>query len=212
MNSNPVPSTAGLQFQCGGSSTILFPDGVTQQTVAPEPDPGEQGCPLDRNVLWDVTLLPTLQPADSVVLTFAADRSGAQLAAGNYCNEAWAEPGDDNTKTGMTAVVKVGSVAQDDNVCAGNAPGVTVTKRVSQIVNAVPSGSPLPSDTYQLTVEYTISIENVGAVPLNLGPSGATAYGIRDLLPLGFCFVDSSATYQGANLANPAWNSARLSV
>ena len=196
----------GLQFQCGGTSTLLFPDGVTQQTVVPEPDPGNEGCPLDRHVLWDVTLLPTLQPSESVVLTFDADRSGAQLAAGNYCNEAWAEPGDDNTKTGMTAAVKVGGVDQDDNVCAGTGPGVTVTKQVSQIVDAVPSGSPLPFDTYQLTVEYTIKIDNIGAVPLNLGPSGATAYGIRDLLPLGFCFVESSATYQGASLADPARN------
>jgi len=42
----------------------------------------------------------------------------------------------------------------------------------------------LPSDTFQLTVEYTIEIENVGPDTLNLGPSGATAFGIRDLLPL----------------------------
>ena len=41
---------------------------------------------------------------------------------------------------------------------------------------------------------------------LNLGPSGATGYGIRDLLPLGFCFVDDSATFQSASLANPSTN------
>lgn len=196
----------GLKFLCGGTSTLLFPDGVTQQTVTPDPDEGQTGCPLDRHIIWNVTLLPTLQPAESVILTFDADRSGAQLSAGNYCNQAWAEPGDDNTKTGMTAPVKVGAVAEDDNVCAGTEPGVKVTKIVSQIVDAVPTGSPLPSDTYQLTVEYSIEIENVGPVPLNLGPSGGTAYGIRDQLPLGFCFVDDSATYQGASLANPDTN------
>ena len=83
---------------------------------------------------------------------------------------------------------------------------MTVTKVVSEIVDAVPSGSPLPSDTYQLTVEYAIEIENVGPVVLNLGPSGATAFGLRDLLPLGFCFVDGSATFDGVGLANPDTN------
>lgn len=202
---------------CWGSSGNVYaqnetdgvkavPDGVTQQTVAPDPDEGQTGCPLDRHIVWNVTLLPTLQPYESVVLTFGADRSGALLSDGNYCNEAWAEPGDDNTKTGMTAAVKVGSVAEDNDVCEGTEPGAKVTKIVSQIVDAVPTGSPLPSDTYQLTVEYSKEVENVGPVSLNLGPSGATGYGIRDLLPLGFCFVDDSATFQGASLANPSTN------
>ena len=51
-------------------------------------------------------------------------------------------------------------------------------------MDIVPGVASLPSDTFQLTVEYTIEIENVGPDPLNLGPSGATAFGIRDLLPL----------------------------
>ena len=151
----------GLKFQCSGTSTSLFPDSVTQQTVVPEPDSGLSVCPIDGHVLWDVTLLPTLQPMESVVLTFEVDRSGAQLADGNYCNEAWAEPGDDNTRTGMTAPVTVGTVDEDDHICAGTEPGVTVTKVVSQIMDIVPGGASLPSDTFQLTVEYTIEIENV---------------------------------------------------
>ena len=44
---------------------------------------------------------------ESVVLTFEVDRSGAQLADGDYCNEAGAEPGDDNTRTGVAAPVTV---------------------------------------------------------------------------------------------------------
>ena len=196
----------GLKFQCGGTSTSLFPDGVTQQTVVPEPDSGLSVCPLDSHVLWDVTLLPTLQPMESVVLTFEVDRSGAQLADGNYCNEAWAEPGDDNTRTGMTAPVTVGTVDEDDHICAGTEPGVTVTKVVSQIMDIVPGGASLPSDTFQLTVEYTIEIENVGPDTLNLGPSAASAFGIRDLLPLEFCFVDGSATFHGTGIADPSLN------
>ena len=195
-----------LQYDCTGTSTVLFPDGVTQQTVVPEPDPGELGCPTDRHIVWDVTFLPPLKFAESVTLTFGADRDGGLLPQGNYCNEAWAEPGDDNTTTGKTAQVKVGGVAQDDNVCVGADAGVTVEKKVSNIVSVTPSGDPLPFDTYQLTVEYTITVNNVGAVTLNLGPRGATEYGIRDLLPLQFCYLESSAVYQGANLPDPVRN------
>ena len=68
----------GLKFQCGGTSTSLFPDGVTQQTVVPELDSGLSVCPIDGHVLWHVKLLPTLQPMESVVLTFEVDRPGAQ--------------------------------------------------------------------------------------------------------------------------------------
>ena len=61
----------------------------------------------------------------------------------------------------MTAPVTVGTVDEDDHICAGTEPGVTVTKVVSQIMDIVPGGASLPSDTFQLTVEYTIEIENV---------------------------------------------------
>ena len=53
----------------------------------PESDSGLSAYPLDSHVLRDVTLLPTLQPMESVVLTFEVDRSGTQLADGNHSNE-----------------------------------------------------------------------------------------------------------------------------
>ena len=187
-------------LHCGGASRVLFPGGVTQQTVVPQPDSSLSVCSLDSHVLWGVTLFPTLQPMESVVLPFEVDRSGAQLADGNYSNEAWAEPGDDNTRIGMTAPVTVGTVDEDEHICAGTESGVTVTKVVSQIMDIVPGGASLPSDTFQLTVEYTIEIEDVGPDTLNLGPSGATAFGIRDLLPLEFCFLDWSVTFHGTGI------------
>ena len=196
----------GLQYNCAGTSTILLADGVTQQTLVPDPDPGGEGCPTGQEVVWNVSSLPPLQSRGSVVLTFQATRAGAILADGNYCNEAWAEPGDDNTTTGKTASVKVGSVAEGYDVCVGSDAGVIVKKRVTNIQGVIPSGSSPPSDTYQLQVEYTITMENVGAVPLNLGPSGATSYGMRDLLPLGFCYAASSATYQGLSQVDPQLN------
>jgi hypothetical protein len=119
----------GLQYDCTATSTILFPDGITQQIVFPEPDPEGQSCPTDRHIIWDVTMLPALKSRESVTLTFDANRAGGPLDLGNYCNEAWAEPGDDNTTTGKTAPVKVGGVAQDYNVCVGGEPGATVKRR-----------------------------------------------------------------------------------
>jgi hypothetical protein len=74
------------------------------------------------------------------------------------------------------------------------------------VVEVIAGGSPLPFDTYQLTVEYTITIENVGAGSLSLGPYSNTAYGIRDLLPLEFCYLENSALYQGTNLPDPERN------
>ena len=88
----------------------------------------------------------------------------------------------------------------------GTDPGITVSKVASQIINAIHSGSPLPSDIYQLTVGYTITIENVGSIALNLGPAGGTSYGLQDLLPMGFCFVAGSATFKCSGLADPARN------
>ena len=188
-NLNQIHDTLppGLKYNCAANSTILLADGVTQQTLSPDPDPGGDGCPLgplDRHIVWDTTFLAPLQPGESVALTFEAVRAGGLLSDGNYCNEAWAASGDANTTTGKTASVKVGGVA--DNVCAGGEPGVLVTKTVSVVSSVVPGGS---SNTYLITVEYTITIENIGAVPLTLGPGGGTNYGLRDLLPLGVCYV-----------------------
>jgi len=199
----------GLQYNCAITSTVLMPDSITTNVLPPEPDPGDTGCPTDQHVIWNVNNIPggiTLQSRESAVLTFQANRSGGFLSAGNYCNEAWADAGDDNTTTGRTAPVKVGGVEDDDNVCVGEGPGVRLTKSVSRVIGVTPSGSSLPFDTYQLTVEYTITIENVGSVPLNLGPEGSTKYSLRDLLPLEFCYVGSSTLYQGLNPGDPKTN------
>jgi len=199
----------GLQYNCAITSTILMPDGITTNALPPEPDFGGTGCPTDPHVIWNVSNIPggiTLQSRESAVLTFQASRSGGFLSAGNYCNEAWAEAGDDNTSTGRTAPVKVGGVGPDDNVCVGEGPGVRLTKSVSKVLDVTPTGSSPPFDTYELTVEYTITIENVGSVPLNLGPDGSTRYGLRDLLPLDFCYVGSSTLYQGLNPGDPKTN------
>ena len=84
-------------------------------------DPGISGQSLTWNLGGSG---PTLEPGQSATLTFDAD---ASVAEGNYCNEAWVDPGGTKTSTGKTARVQVGSPA--NTLCSG--PAVEVTKTVN---------------------------------------------------------------------------------
>ena len=114
-----------------------------------------------------------INPGDSVTLTFDAS---ATVAQGNYCNEAWAEPGLTKTSSGLTARIEVGSPG--DNLCPGTA--VKVTKTVEVAAGTVSPGN-------DVTFTYTITIENTGTD--NLHPAE-----IRDLLPVGFTYVTGTTT------------------
>ena len=105
------------------------------------------------------------------------------MAEGNYCNEAWVEPGGDKTTSGQTARVQVGSPA--NNLCGGQA--VEVFKSVDPNI--------APGDT-SATYTYTITIENVGSAVLNMGQ-------VRDLLPTGFLYLAGS-TAGDLTVAYPA--------
>ncbi len=132
-------------------------------------DPSISGQELTWNLAY---LSITLQPGDSVTLIFDAQ---ASVPEGNYCNEAsWVEPGDDNSTTGMTALVKVGS--PPDNLCQGAA--ATLTKTLAQ--------KSAPGETLFI-LTYTITIENIGNVTLNMSR-------LRDLLPEGFSYVSGSTS------------------
>ena len=105
----------------------------------------------------------------------------ASVATGNYCNEAWIEPGGTSTSSGMTAKIQVGT--PPDNLCTGAA--VQLVKTVDPNV--------APNNTLT-TFAYTISIENVGSVALNMSLT-------RDLLPASFTYVadSTSGTITSAN-------------
>lgn len=121
-----------------------------------------------QELIWNLAPLQIiLQPGESVTLIFDAQ---ASVPEGNYCNEAsWVEPGDENTSTGMTALVQVGS--PPDSLCQG--PAANVTKELDW--------NQAPGDTvFHRT--YTIAIQNTGNVVLNMS-------GLRDLLPEGFSYV-----------------------
>lgn len=125
-----------------------------------------------RELTWDVASMQIdLAPGELVSLTFDAQ---ASVAEGVYCNEAWVRPGDQNTSSGKTAGVTVGSPAT--SVCDGTA--VVITKTVSPA--SVIAGA-------LTTYAYTVVIDNIGAVDINVS-------NVRDLLPVGFLYVLGSTT------------------
>ena len=120
-----------------------------------------------QRLAWNITT-PQLQPAESATLTFNVV---ANVGAGTYCNEAWATPGvSQQTSTGKTAIVVVGSPSPPDDLCPG--PAVNLTKTVFPKISL--SG-------FQTTHTYTITIQNIGTAVLNVRQ-------IEGLLPKGFVY------------------------
>lgn len=134
-----------------------------------------------EKLVWNLAPLKiNLLPGESITLDFSAE---ATLEEGNYCNEAWAEPGDELTSTGLTAKITVGT--PPTTLCPGEA--ATVTKAVSPAVAAGGSAH---------TYTYTIDITNIGEETLHMS-------NVRELLPVGFFYVEGSATLEGSSLDDP---------
>jgi uncharacterized repeat protein (TIGR01451 family) len=152
-------------------------------------------------LMWDLAALNVRIPSgEAIELEFGAE---AAVPEGNYCNEAWVEPGhkdhdtddhgdddDDGHDWGrgtgsdlvVTARVKVGSPA-DEN-CPGEA--VFITTRVDAPV--------VLSDTTR-RYSYTIELENVGTTTLHVAK-------INNILPWGFTYVGGST--EGVTTADPS--------
>jgi uncharacterized repeat protein (TIGR01451 family) len=141
-------------------------------------------------LIWDLEDLDVyVLSGEMLELKFDAE---ADVPAGNYCNEAWMEPGykdhdngddDDDgddeddegnpwgrgTGTDMTAGVKVGSPV--DQVCPGEAVYITTTVNPPITVSNVPQ-----------EFTYKIELKNVGTTTLHIAR-------INDILPPGFTYV-----------------------
>ena len=129
-------------------------------------DPSISGQELE----WDVASMGIdLAPNESVVLTFDAQ---ASVPEGVYCNEAWVRPGGDNTSSGKTAQVTVGSPAS--GVCDGTAVRVSAAVDPDSAVAGVPE-----------TFAFTVVIDNIGSTDVGVSE-------VRDLLPAGFLYVAAS--------------------
>ena len=128
----------------------------------------------DRLLLtWDTSAAGvTLNPGDSATLTFKVK---ASAEGGNYCNQAWADPGDTGTSSGMTAKATVGSPSGTQ--CEGE--DVVLTTTVDKQV--VASGT-------QPTLTYTTTIKNNGLTDVHVSM-------VRLKLPAGFSYVSSSSNY-----------------
>ena len=120
------------------------------------------------------------QTGDFLTLTIKV-KPAINISGDNYCNEAWAEPGQLNTRSGKTAVIQIGVLP---GTCDGKA--VEISKKVVNIRNLALI-TPSDPQKYSFTVDHALTVKNIGEATLELGPTSQTKYGLRDLLPLGFC-------------------------
>ena len=111
----------------------------------------------------------TLQPGDSVTLTFTAK---ASATPGIYCNQAWADPGGQGNASPMSAKVNVGAAPDGDCATASQ----VVTESVAPALAVIDT---LTSFTYTITINNTAA----GATALRLSK-------VQDLLPTGFSYYD----------------------
>ena len=129
-------------------------------------DPSVSGQELE----WDVASLGIdLAPDGSVVLSFDAQ---ASVPEGVYCNEAWVRPGGENTSSGKTATVTVGSPA------SGACDGTAVVGSAAVDPDSVLAG-------ISTTFAFTVVIDNIGSTDVGISE-------VRDLLPAGFLYTAGS--------------------
>ena len=129
-------------------------------------DPSVSGQELE----WDVASLGIdLAPDGSVVLSFDAQ---ASVPEGVYCNEAWVRPGGENTSSGKTATVTVGSPAS--GACEGTAVAVSAAVVPDSVLAGVST-----------TFAFTVVIDNIGSTDVGISE-------VRDLLPAGFLYTAGS--------------------
>ena len=147
-------------------------NGVTTVDPSMTLEPGPAGGPDFELLTWDLTSQGiVLEPSAVVTLSFQAQ---ANVPEGNYCTDAWVEPGWRLAGSGLTAKITVGS--PPDNLCPGEAATVTV-----EVAPDVATG-----DT-ATTFTYTLEVENTGTAELEI-------VWVSQKLPLGFQYVNGSTT------------------
>ena len=164
---------AGGQIILEGSAQILG-QGAAPSSATPT-IPLTESADLRGQVLlnWEIDPPVTLQPAGELSLTFVA-KAGPDT--GNFCNQAWVEPGGIATSTGLTGQVQVGS---QTGQC--QPPNYLVTQTVTPSILA--ANDDAPAD-----FTYTITIDNTG------GTDTLTLNKIQNLLPEGLEYAGFSVT------------------
>ncbi|MCH7552555.1 MAG: DUF11 domain-containing protein [Chloroflexi bacterium] len=132
------------------------------------------GATAGQLLTWDLATPVIIPPSSSVTLEFRAI-TGSAIPEGNYCNQAWVEPGGkQKTGTGATAKVTVGTPADP------NCPGEVAT--ISKTVTRADGGAPVTDPFEQAIFAYTISVTNSGTGDFKVNK-------IWDVLPTGFTYV-----------------------
>ncbi|MBI4294578.1 MAG: DUF11 domain-containing protein [Chloroflexi bacterium] len=157
-----------------------LPEGFTYVSGSSSGITSQNPTLQNGDLQWD--LGPTFvdfQAQESKAQTFQAE---ASVGTGHYGNEAWIEPGDDKTSTGLTARITVGS--PDTELWEG--AHATINKTVAPAV--------APAET-EVTLTYTITLQSTGTDVLTLTK-------VKDLLPPGgLTYVPG--TTSGLTTANP---------
>ena len=173
-----------------GSTTTNYSVGDPQQVPATCPNPGQT-----QTLTWSSLPNVFFQTGDYLTLTFKA-KPAITIGDDEYCNEAWAEPGNLNTRSGKTARIQIGVLP---GTCDDKA--VEISKEVVNIRN-LSLVTPSDPQQYSFTADYSLTVKNIGESTLKVGPKGQTKYGLRDLLPLGFCY-QAPTVYTGPTTQGP---------
>ena len=167
-----VTAVGGIEG-AGAGGMVPGPPTPPPAPAPPPAPPAAQGSGQPNRLLLTWNVSPpdglTLQPGDSVTLTFSAK---ASATPGIYCNQAWTDPGGQSNASPMTAKVNVGAVPS--GVCPTAAQPVTET-----VAPTLAVADTLASYTYTITIDNTAA----GATALRLSK-------VQDLLPAGFSYYD----------------------
>ena len=191
----------GFCYQVGqpGSPSLSITSGTTT-TIYSVSDPLQEPaqCPAlgqTQKLTWSGLPNVFFQTGYFLTLSFKV-KPKINIAADNYCNEAWVEPGLLDTRSGKTAIIQIGVLP---GICDNKA--VEISKKVVNIRNLA-LVTPSNPQQYSFTVDYSLTVKNIGEATLIIGPKGQTKYGLRDLLPLGFCY-QAPTVYTGPTVQGP---------
>lgn len=159
-----------FSYDCNALPDQLTLPGSEPQDIVPKTGP----CPVGSDIEWTMASGTSIEPGDEVTLTFTAKTS---LDDGVYCNEAQVVPSQEKTSSGKTAVVQIGEPAAQP-LCPGEAVVVSQTMDSADLVSTNTDTTPF---TYNVDIDYTITVSNIGTLPLTLA-------GLIDLLPEGFSY------------------------
>lgn len=161
----------GFSYDCFGPPDMLTLGGADPVEISPD-----IACPSGTSINWALGPGVKIESGEWVFLTFTAvtaDDLGNPAPEGLYCNQAQVVPGQDKTSSGLTAPVKIGNPI----ISACPVPAVLISEYLKKMELQQPVTFP-----YAIDVEYTIEVENIGDVDVNIAE-------MINLLPEGINYV-----------------------